>query len=65
MSAQRDDFAGPDSLTDKLGRVMRPVHAGASLPARRPAIYPNLPPMPPFTSYESREKTVLAYHSPA
>ena len=29
----------------------------APLPARRPAIYPSLPPMPPFHGYESREKT--------
>ena len=28
----------------------------ASLPMRRPAIYPSLPPMPPFTTYESRKE---------
>jgi hypothetical protein len=27
---------------------------GAPLPAHRPAIYPSLPPMPPFTSYKTR-----------
>ncbi len=39
-----------DVLTcrDKLGE--------AALPAHRPAIYPSLPPMPPFTAYRSREK---------
>lgn len=64
------DFAeacstGAEALTDSGYRKVHCVDVlfcherdgEAALPTRRPAIYPSLPPMPPFTVYPSREKT--------
>ena len=45
--------------------ICRDLDGEAPLPEYRPAIYPSLPPMPPFTTYSSREKTEADLRSSA